>query len=71
MGVSRPGRRGFGPIRRRSEFIAGEGIAGGSGGEGRHFCIAAGRGTYDVGLQLYWAGENEHGREAAERESRS
>ena len=52
------GRGGLGRFGgRRSEFIAGEGIAA---------FLHCSRGTHDVGLQLYWAGENEHGREAAE-----
>ena len=54
------GRGGLGRSGgRRSEFIAGEGIA-------AFLHCSRGTGTHDVGLQLYWAGENEHGREAAE-----
>ena len=64
MGVRRQGPRRSGPIRRKEERVHCRGRD--RWRRRRHFCIAGGRGTYDVGLQLYWAGENEHGREAAE-----
>ena len=69
MGVSLPGPRRSGPIRRKEERVhcrgTGEGIAGGSGRRRGEAFLHCSRGTHDVGLQLYWAGENEHGREGS------